>query len=78
MVRWKKLGLGWDQVAALTEDQLEQRFYGPRLPLTAPRPMPDMLWLQRELKRPAVTLEVLHRKHRDGQQRLELPVTRDA
>jgi transposase len=70
MVRWKKLGLTWEQAQAMKDDELEQRIYGPRLPSTAPRPMPDMLWLHRELKRPGVTLEVLHleylEQHPDG------------
>lgn len=70
MVRWQALGLTWEDVKELPEDQLEKRLYGPRLPSTAPRPMPDMLWLYRELKRPAVTLEVLHleylERHADG------------
>ncbi len=69
-VRWKALGLAFADVALLTDDQLEQRLYGPRLPSTAPRPMPDMLWMHRELKRPAMTLEVLHleylERHPDG------------
>lgn len=70
MVRWNKLGLTWEQVESLSEDELEQRLYGPRLPSTAARPMPDMLWVHRELKRPAVTLELLHleylERHPDG------------
>lgn len=69
-VRWKALGLTWEGAGKLTDDELEQRLYGPRLPSTAQRPMPDMLWLHRELKRPAVTLEVLHleylEQHSDG------------
>jgi transposase len=70
MVRWKALGLTWEDTEKLSEDELEQRLYGPRLPSTAARPLPDMLWLQREMKRPAVTLEVLHleylERHPDG------------
>lgn len=70
MVRQKALGLTWEQVEGLCDDELEQRLYGPRLPSTAARPMPDMLWLYRELKKPAVTLEVLHieylEQHPDG------------
>lgn len=70
MIRWKKLGLTWEQVEALSEDELEQRLYGPRLPSTAARPMPDLLWMFRELKRPAVTLERQHleylEQHPDG------------
>lgn len=70
MIRWKKLGLSWEQAEALSEDELEQRMYGPRLPCNAARPMPDLLWMFRELKRPAVTLELLHleylEQHPDG------------
>jgi transposase len=70
MVRWKALGLTWEQAEKLSDDELEQRLYGPRLPSTASRPLPDMLWMHRELKRPSMTLEVLHleylEKHPDG------------
>lgn len=70
MSRWKALGLSWEDAERLTDELLEQRLFGPRLPSTAPRPMPDMLWLHRELKRPAVTLELLHLEyleaHPDG------------
>lgn len=70
LVRWKHLGLDWDSVKELSEDELEQRLFGPRLPSTAARPMPDMLWIHRELKRPGVTLELLHveylEQHTDG------------
>ena len=60
MARWKRMGLNWEDVKALSEDELEQRIFGPRLPSSATRPMPDMLRLHRELQKPAVTLEVLH------------------
>ena len=60
MVRWKASRLDWAAVKELAEDELEQRLFGPRLPASVQRPLPDMLWLFRELKRPAVTLEVLH------------------
>jgi transposase len=70
MVRWQAAGLEWDEVKGTPEAELEQQLYGPRLPSTAPRPMPDMLWLHRELMRPAVTLELLHleylERHPDG------------
>ncbi len=60
MVRWKASRLEWSAVKELGEDELEQRLFGPRLPSSTPRPLPDMQWLFRELKRPGVTLEVLH------------------
>ena len=52
MVRQEALGLTWEQAETLKDDELEQRLYGPKLPSTATRPMPDMLGLLRELKRP--------------------------
>ena len=70
MARWNALGFEWEQVKGLSEDELEQRIFGPRLPSTATRPLPDMLWVHRELTRPGVTLELLHveylEKHADG------------
>ena len=60
MVRWKASRLDWAAVKELAEGELEQRLFGPRLPSSVQRPLPDMLWLFRELKRPTVTLEVLH------------------
>lgn len=60
MARFKRMGLQWADLQGLDEDALEQRIFGPRLPSSATRPLPDMLWLHRELKKPAVTLEVLH------------------
>jgi transposase len=60
MARWKKLGLTWEEVEGLTEEELELRINGPRLPSNTPRPKPDMLELHNELKRPGVTLELLH------------------
>lgn len=68
--RWKKLDLTWAQLSELSDDELEQRFYGPRVPAGVVRPMPDMTWLHRELLKPAVTLELLHleylEQHPDG------------
>lgn len=58
--RCTKLKLSWAEVEALTDEQLELKFYGPKLPSTAARPMPDWLEVHTELKRPGVTLELLH------------------
>lgn len=68
--RAKAAALSWDEVAALDEDALEQRLYGPRLPSTAERPMPDWAYVHTERRRIGVTLELLHleylERHPDG------------
>jgi transposase len=62
--------LTWEQVAALDEEVLEQRLYGPKLPSTAERPLPDWAYIHAERRRVGVTLELLHfeylQQHPDG------------
>jgi transposase len=58
--RARLLGLTWDAVEALTDDALEQRLYGPKLPARTARPLPDPGWIHTELRRVGVTLELLH------------------
>lgn len=60
MTRARTLGLDWDKIAALSEDALEERIYGPKLTTRAGRPMPDPAYLHVELRRPGVTLQLLH------------------
>ena len=64
------LGLTWPEVDPLTEDDLDRRLYGPRLPLQASRAEPDPVWIHTELRRKEVTLELLHLEyladHPDG------------
>lgn len=60
VVRATKLGLDWSQVEMLTDEELEVRLYGPRAQPGAQRPLPDASWTHRELRRPGVTLELLH------------------
>jgi len=63
-------GLTWEAVTALTDDQLEERLWGPKLPLTAARSLPDPVHLHTELRGKGVTLELLHleylAEHPDG------------
>lgn len=63
-------GLTWEAVTALTDDQLEETLWGPRLPLTAARTLPDPVHLHTELRGKGVTLELLHLEylgaHPDG------------
>lgn len=64
------LGLTWEALSGLTDDALEQRLYGPRLPGGVARPLPDPTWIHTELRRAGVTLELLHleylQQHRTG------------
>ena len=58
--RVKKAGRDWEAVQELTDDELEVRLYGPRLPSKRNRPLPDFAHIHRELRRAGVTPELLH------------------
>lgn len=58
--RCQKLKLSWADIATVSDEQLELKFYGPKLSSSAPRPTPNWLEVHTELKRPGVTLELLH------------------
>ena len=58
--RAKALGLDWETIAALGEDALEARLYGPRCTTRVGRPFPDPAYLHVELRRTGVTLQLLH------------------
>jgi transposase len=58
--RARLLGLTWDTVEALTDEALEQRLYGPKIPARTGRPLPEPAWMHTELRRVGVTLELLH------------------
>ncbi len=60
MVRVKKKGLSWSMVERLTDGELEQLLYGPRDVGDVERPKPDCVLIHTELRRPGVTLELLH------------------
>lgn len=64
------LGLTWATVEPLSEDDLDRRLHGPRLPAQASRAEPDPVWIHLELRRKEVTLELLHLEyladHPDG------------
>jgi transposase len=70
VTRAKAMALTWDTVVALSDDALERTLYGPKLALTVARPGPDLVWMHTELRRPGVTLELLHLEylaaHPDG------------
>ena len=58
--RAEAAGLNWSGVEALAEASLEERLYGRPTPPTKDRPRPDPVYMHKELRRPMVTLEVLH------------------
>jgi transposase len=69
--RARAAGLNWEIVEGLSEDELERRLFGgPKQWRGAERPLADPAWVHRELRRPGVTLELLHieylRQHPDG------------
>src|SRR5215211_23922 len=70
MVRVTELGLDWNAIQGLTDDELEQRLYGPKLAPGAQRPLPDPVYIHKERKKAGVTLELLHleylEQHPDG------------
>ena len=59
-VRTEAAGLTWATVEALDEQVLEAKLYGPKLPQTAQRPLPDWALVHAERLKPNVTLELLH------------------
>lgn len=59
--RARVCGLAWAEVEALTDEALERRLYGPPAgAIEGDRPEPDLVWIHQELRRPGVTLELLH------------------
>src|SRR3989441_1991584 len=60
VLRARAAGLDWAQVAALGDEALEARVYGPPTPPTRHRAIPDCAYLHAERRKPGVTLELLH------------------
>jgi transposase len=58
--RARTIGLDWDKIAALNDEALEERIYGPKITNRAGRPLPEPTYLHVELRRPGVTLQLLH------------------
>ena len=55
----------WEQVEALSEEDLDRHMYGPPLceRTGGERPEPDCEWIHRERRRPGVTLDLLHHEY---------------
>lgn len=58
-------GLDWEQAQKLCEVELEAAVYG-QVSRTKRAPLPDPAWMDRELKKPAVTLQLLHVEYREN------------
>ena len=58
-------GLTWPLPESLTETTLEQRLYPAAAPACDPRPVADWTWVQRELHRKGVTLQLLWEEYRE-------------
>jgi transposase len=69
-VRAERAGLTWSAVETMSDAELEARLYGAPPPTAATRAEPDVLYIHTELRRPGVTLELLHleylQAHPDG------------
>jgi transposase len=62
--------LSWAAIASMTETELDRRLYRRKELPRGDRPAPDFIYLHTELRRPGVTLELLHHeyleRHPDG------------
>jgi hypothetical protein len=65
MRRARRVGLGWPLPEDMTDEALESRLYPPPAsPAKDQRPQPDWPRVDRELRRPGVTLQLLWEEHR--------------
>lgn len=58
--RAEKAGVTWTVAEGMSDVALEERLYGRPVSASDDRPRPDPVYLHTELRRPGVTLEVLH------------------
>jgi transposase len=63
--RARHAGLTWPLPEGLSDEALEQRLYPPSTSKDEKRPLPNWAEIQRELKRPGVTLQFLWQEHRE-------------
>jgi transposase len=68
--RAQAAGLDWGAVERMTDDELEANLYAPAADAESARPLPDPVYLHKELRRAGVTLRLLHleylEQHPDG------------
>lgn len=61
--RFKSSGLSWPLPAELSDDGLENRLYGPRKEISLPEGLPLIDYIEKELSRPHVTLQLLYEEY---------------
>jgi transposase len=64
LAKVRQRGLLWADIAPLCDDELETLLYGSPQPPTAAVPLPDWPALDAELRRPGVTLLLLHQEYK--------------
>ena len=64
--RAESAGLDWATVEKLTDTELQRRLYGAPCAPTTGRAEPDPVYIHTELRRPGVTLELLHIEYLDA------------
>lgn len=60
----RERGLSWPALEPLSDDELEALLYGPRPAAVCTAPLPDWPLVDAELRRPGVTLLLLHQEYR--------------
>jgi hypothetical protein len=60
------VGLTWDAVCELSDAALDERIYGKPVAPKRGRPEPDPVRMHLELRRPGVTLELLHIEYKEA------------
>jgi transposase len=63
--RAQRAGLDWARVEPLGEAELEAVLYG-EMNRKRRAPLPDPAWMDQEMKKPGVTLQLLHVEYREG------------
>lgn len=61
--------LTWEAIEDLGDEALEERLYGPKTRSSRERPLPDPAHLHIELRRPGVTLQLLHLEYLEREPR---------
>lgn len=64
LAKVRERGLVWTELSPLSDDKLEALLYGKKQPLLSTAPLPDWPTVDAELRRPGVTLLLLHQEYK--------------
>lgn len=64
LTKARQRGLAWPEIEPLSDDELETLLYGPPLIPRAATTLPDWPQVDAQLRRPGVTLLLLHQEYR--------------